>query len=855
LKARSKRTKEQLSRGSTELAQFPRKRKAARKGRIWVFRLLALTLAPLLLLGMLEGALRIVGYGYSPAFFRTIMIDGKPVVVENEQFSERFFPQQLVRRPLPLSFTPRKPADTYRIFVLGESAAMGDPEPAYAFGRILEVLLSERFPAGRFEVVNLAFTAINSHVILPIARESAQQEADLWVVYMGHNEVQGPFGPGTVFGGHRSSLWLIRSGLALKKTKIGQAVQALHARFSSGADQAGWRGLNMFLENQLRRDDPRLTAMYAHFQRNLDDILRAAQSGGAAVLLCTPASNLKDSPPFASLHSPGLDEQVQAAWNELIQEGTAAAEDDPEAAGALYRAAIELDPQHAELHFRMGGTLLRSQKPQEARLSFEQARDLDTLRFRADGRLIQIIDDTARRWQHKDVFFCDTRAEMAQYLPDSIPGDEFFFDHVHLTYAGNYVLARSMAEQISRLLPASWRGTDTGRWPAYEACARRLALTDWNQYQMHEMMQRRLLEAPFSDQSNHSTRQQGYIRKLIALRPALRPESFEASAEVYRQALDRAPSDPLLHLNFAKLLAAAGRDDDALAQFRRVAQLWPQHPAAFHNIGLLLHKQGKLAEAEQHFHFALERRPGLADALNGLGLIRAAKGDLPGAIASYRRAIRSNPILVEARVNLAHALQQQGKAREAEEQYRHSLEINPRFAPAHWGLGDLLLKEAKTFEAISHLAEAARLQPENTLARASHALGAMPSNPIEHFKMANVLAALDRTNEAMASLQSAINLKTNFWEARYLLGVELATQDRLPEAQEQFTAVVALHPEYPRGHLNLGVALARQLQFDAAATHFHEALRLEPTNQSAQHFLENIRAMTNATPSTAPIQN
>ena len=39
-----------------------------------------------------------------------------------------------------------KPPGTYRIFILGESAAMGDPEPAYGAGRYLEALLRERYP-------------------------------------------------------------------------------------------------------------------------------------------------------------------------------------------------------------------------------------------------------------------------------------------------------------------------------------------------------------------------------------------------------------------------------------------------------------------------------------------------------------------------------------------------------------------------------------------------------------------------------------------------------------------------------------------------------------------------------------
>ena len=63
-----------------------------------------------------------------------------------------------------------KPRKTFRIFVLGESAAMGDPDPAYGFSRYLEVMLRERFPSMKFEVINTGSVAINSHVLLPIAK-------------------------------------------------------------------------------------------------------------------------------------------------------------------------------------------------------------------------------------------------------------------------------------------------------------------------------------------------------------------------------------------------------------------------------------------------------------------------------------------------------------------------------------------------------------------------------------------------------------------------------------------------------------------------------------------------------------
>jgi len=91
----------------------------------------------------------------------------------------------MAREPYALKLAEKKPPGTIRIFVFGESAAYGDPQPDFGLPRMLDAVLSGGFPGQRFEVINVAMTAINSHAILPIARECARREGDVWVIYMG----------------------------------------------------------------------------------------------------------------------------------------------------------------------------------------------------------------------------------------------------------------------------------------------------------------------------------------------------------------------------------------------------------------------------------------------------------------------------------------------------------------------------------------------------------------------------------------------------------------------------------------------------------------------------------------------
>src|SRR5215472_6537342 len=222
--------------------QAGRKRKAPRNAtapsarrsgswKLWCFRLVAMLLAPTLGLGLLELGLRLSGYGYPTAFLLPDNSGAKPFLVQNNQFGWRFFGAQMARTPAPIAISPAKPPGTIRIFVFGESAAYGDPQPRFGLPRMLESLLSLRHPGTRFEVVNAAMTAINSHVILPIVRDCARADGDIWVLYMGNNEVVGPFGAGTVFGSPTPPLSIIHANLALRATRTGQALESLSRRF------------------------------------------------------------------------------------------------------------------------------------------------------------------------------------------------------------------------------------------------------------------------------------------------------------------------------------------------------------------------------------------------------------------------------------------------------------------------------------------------------------------------------------------------------------------------------------------------------------------------------------------------
>jgi hypothetical protein len=320
----------------------------------WVTRVAMMVVSPLLFFVILEAVLRLAGFGNPTGFFLSRELRGKDHLIQNDRFGWRFFGREQSRSPRKMLLITPKPAETCRVFVLGESAAFGDPQPAYGLPRMLQVLLADRFPGVRFEVVNAAMTAINSHVLLPIARDCARQEADLWVVYMGNNEVIGPFGSGTIFGPQAPPLWVIRSSLALKRTRAGQMLDGLIDQLGSGGRAGEWGGLMAFQDHQVRHDARVMGRVYSHFDQNLSEMLNVAARHKTKVIVCSVATNLRDCAPFSSQHRADLSEATLLAWERAWRAGVEAqAANRAEEALAHFQTAAEIDGHFAELQFRM----------------------------------------------------------------------------------------------------------------------------------------------------------------------------------------------------------------------------------------------------------------------------------------------------------------------------------------------------------------------------------------------------------------------------------------------------------------------------------------------------------------------
>lgn len=558
-------------------------------------KLILATVLPLALFALLEIGLRVAGFGTSLDFL--VPEEGRGVYRTNPHFTELFYPASFGLKPVNLRLTKEKAPGTYRIFVLGESAAMGVPEPAFALSRQLEAQLERCEPRRKIEVFNFGVTAINSHAILQILRQAVRFDPDLLVIYMGNNEVLGPFGPGSGLAARTYPRWLVKSGLWIGKTRIAQLLR--WALGVAGRPVQEWRGMEMFTRNAVEAGDPRLERTYANFEGNLDEMLAIAREAGVKVVISTVAVNVRDCAPFVSRHRQPLSASQMEAWNRSLA-GAARALDlgNRDQARLDFEHALAIDSSFADTHFRLARLLDEQGDLPGARRHYLAALQLDALRFRADSR----INDTIRRVAASypsTAMLVDAAKELGSDKTSSVQpaGADLFFEHVHFRWEGNYALARLIA-------PAVWAGLSRGNarpsaWRDRAECAAFLGYTELGQHAMARSMATLTGRPPFTGQSSYAEDRTRLLKEIAALEAKLAgPGAIAAVVAKVEAALQRAPTDPRLLFQAAAARILVGDYKRSLELNDQFRSRVPFSPVAVGQRAYLLHRLGRDDEAE-----------------------------------------------------------------------------------------------------------------------------------------------------------------------------------------------------------------------------------------------------------------
>lgn len=754
---------------------------------------------------LVEVGLRAAHYGYPTAFLLPAGSGDSRAWIDNQFFGYRFFPVQATRTGQPLSVPMVKEPGEYRVVVLGESAAMGDPMPDFGLPRVLEVVLEDRLPGRRVRVINAAMTAINSHVVREIARELPKLRPDAVVLYMGNNEVVGPYGPATVLRAFSSSRGYVRASVLLGRTRLGQLLaRARRAAAPAGPEATEWGGMSMFLKTALPEDDPRLHIVRRNFAANLEACLAAARSTGARVVVSTVAVNQRGCPPFGSRWHDGRDADAAAAREAALAQGWAR-EQAGDWAGALaaYQAAGRGDEGHAEQQYRLARALERMGREAEAADHYARARDLDTLRFRADTGINDLIRAGARDAR---ALLLDAASELAG------PGEtNLFVDHVHFSFAGSVRVANRLADV---LLDGAGAGVDAGGLE--RRCAERLAFGIAEQLELVETLRDRMGHPPFAEQRESAGRLAALSTEEQRLAHVLSGLSREEMRAPYDAAVAARPRDWVLRARRGQRLFEAGVREEALGDLQAALAAVPHRFDLRGDVANCLAVEGRGDEGVRLLR-GTDRAYGhfLVNILSRISAELLRQGGVTEAIPFLREWVAEDPRASVPLLQLAQAEMQAGDLAASAGHLERVLAISPSSSRARSLLGIVRIEMGQEQAGMQLLEAAARAEPG--LAELHYNLG------YGRMKQGDAVGAEQ-------AFRTALSLNPEDADVQFQLGLLLSRKRSWEEAGAMLAAAAAQRPDLAMGHFHAGKALMEAGHYSEARRHLELAHAIDKPN-------------------------
>jgi tetratricopeptide (TPR) repeat protein len=708
-------------------------------------------------------------------------------------------------------FPKEKPTGTYRIFCLGGSTTFGRPyDDTTSFCGWLRALLPVADPSRNWEVINAGGLSYASYRVALVMEELARYEPDLFIVYSGHNE----FLEQRTYRDVRETPSLVTSMVALLgRTRIYAALdRGLNAVVEQSERAEGNRyqlpgEVDPILEHTVgprsyTRDDKLRQQIVAHYRLNLGRMASIGRVAGAKVVLVAPASNLRDFSPFKSEHKAGLSAAEVKRWQDFYLQAQERAQ-----AGKLTDAMALLEQAEA-IDDRYAELHFR-----KGQLLYAEGRFAAAKRALNRARdedvcplraLTSMLEAVHAVAARQRLPIADFEALIDARSEHAIPGNQQFLDHVHPTIAANRWLALALIDTL-----------------ANEGIVR--LASSWNEAAVEEVVQ------------------------AVAER---------LDAKAHAMAL----------LNLSKVLAWAGKFDEARPLAAKASQTLGDNPEAFYLLGLTAEKTGNQIEAIGHYRQALRLMPDFAKAHYNLGVLLDKQGNSAAAVVQYRETLRIQPDHALALNNLANALSEQGMGEQAMAYYRAALRIKPDLAEAHNNLGTELVKQGRNAEGVSHYRKALRIQPhyaeahnnlgrslraegniEEAMAHFTEALKSKPDYAEAYRNLGSALVSQGRPAEAIARYRQALRIEPEDAAAHYNLGVILAGQRQLAEAAVHYRQTLRIRPDHADAHNNLGAVLAEQGRLAEAARHFSQALRIQPGFANAQKNLVRVGAMLQET--------
>ena len=354
----------------------------------------------------------------------------------------------------PDSFLAEKPEGTRRIFVLGGSTVQGRPYSIEtSFATWLRLRLEAASPGTQFEVVNCGGISYASYRVARILEEVLAHEPDAIVIYTGHNEFLEDREYAEVRAMSATRRWISRianksrtvTWIRSRLTSPKSPSHAMAGEVDARLDHVG--GLDRY-----QRDTAWRAGVEHHFGLTIERMLVTTRRAGIPTVLCVPAGDLVNTPPFKVALSDSVDKStsnaIEDAWSVAFN---IEAKDDVRLASC--KSILALDPEHAGAHYVAGRIHLERGETPVAIKHLSAARDFDVCPLRATSPIIESVITAANAHGIPLIDtegLLDQRSFKGTRVSDGIADPEYFVDHLHPSVAGHRVIGEALAKEIEK---------------------------------------------------------------------------------------------------------------------------------------------------------------------------------------------------------------------------------------------------------------------------------------------------------------------------------------------------------------------------------------------------------------------
>ena len=218
--------------------------------------------------------------------------------------------------------------------------------------------------------------------------------------------------------------------------------------------------------------------------------------------------------------------------------------------------------------------------------------------------------------------------------------------------------------------------------------------------------------------------------------------SCEEAVRLIGLSLDLEPRQPFALNTMGNALKVLKRHQEAADAYEKAIALKPTFAAAHSNLGRALVELGRAEDAIASFDRSIALEPANAEALVGRGDALRKLQRLTEALSDYDRAIHIDPDRAETYTNRGIALCALNRFTEAGESYDKAIALKPD-AETYRHAGDLCTTLNRFGAALAFYDNAIMLRPDYASA---------------HHKRAYALRSLKRYDEALESIEKAIEL-------------------------------------------------------------------------------------------------